>query len=266
MDNKLKTLRQQKKLTLTELASQLNATVELSVTPTTLARYEKGEREPKLATWQKLADFFDVAVSYIQGMSDLKGNRIKKLRLEKNITLEELSKILISKYKIYLYPTDLSAYEKGEKTPRIHEWQKLAHFFDVSTSYLQGLSDIDINSNSFSRLLSMPEHLDYEALISLDRGAGISVPDRDDKNEEMSVLDTLEPTQLQNLDIAMQEYYEAQLKLYKVINHSEDQENIKRAKAGVWYLSATIDDQRMLTNDFTDLTEFDDYVENINNN
>ncbi len=35
-----------------------------------IAHYEKGIREPKLETWFKLSDFFDVPVSYLQGISN----------------------------------------------------------------------------------------------------------------------------------------------------------------------------------------------------
>ncbi len=34
-----------------------------------LSRYERGKSEPKLKTWQKLADYFDVSVPYLQGIS-----------------------------------------------------------------------------------------------------------------------------------------------------------------------------------------------------
>lgn len=37
-----------------------------------IAHYEKGIREPKLETWIKLANFFGVPVSYIQGVSNNK--------------------------------------------------------------------------------------------------------------------------------------------------------------------------------------------------
>lgn len=33
----------------------------------TLSRYETGRREPKLETWQKLADYFNVSVPYLRG-------------------------------------------------------------------------------------------------------------------------------------------------------------------------------------------------------
>jgi transcriptional regulator with XRE-family HTH domain len=39
-----------------------------------IAHYEKGIREPKLETWIKLADFFEVPVSYLQGTIDDRKN------------------------------------------------------------------------------------------------------------------------------------------------------------------------------------------------
>ncbi|MFM9597643.1 helix-turn-helix domain-containing protein, partial [Streptomyces scabiei] len=35
----------------------------------TISRYETGKREPKLETWLKLAEFFNVSVSYLQGLT-----------------------------------------------------------------------------------------------------------------------------------------------------------------------------------------------------
>ena len=36
-----------------------------------LSQYETGRREPKLETWQKLADFFGVSVPYLQGYAEI---------------------------------------------------------------------------------------------------------------------------------------------------------------------------------------------------
>lgn len=36
----------------------------------TLNNYENGKTEPKLKIWQKLADYFGVSVSYLQGIED----------------------------------------------------------------------------------------------------------------------------------------------------------------------------------------------------
>lgn len=68
--NRIKELRQQKKLSLAKLSDQLKKNYNLKISAPSLMRYENGTTEPKLATWQKLADFFDVPVSYLQGLND----------------------------------------------------------------------------------------------------------------------------------------------------------------------------------------------------
>ncbi len=71
MSNRLRELREEKGLTLKELVDDLKK-VDLKISSDTLAKYERGDREPKLERWQKLADYFDVTVPYIQGVSDVK--------------------------------------------------------------------------------------------------------------------------------------------------------------------------------------------------
>ena len=65
MQNRIKELRNKKHLTLKELGEQVG------MPNNTLSQYETGKREPKLETWQKLADFFGVSVPYLQGVSDI---------------------------------------------------------------------------------------------------------------------------------------------------------------------------------------------------
>ena len=69
MGNRLRELRELKGLTLKELVDDLKK-VDLKISSDTLAKYERGDREPKLERWQKLADYFDVSVSYLQGTDD----------------------------------------------------------------------------------------------------------------------------------------------------------------------------------------------------
>ncbi|UIK35832.1 helix-turn-helix transcriptional regulator [Lactobacillus amylovorus] len=59
--NRIKELRKKNNYTLADVASALN------VGTNTISRYETGKREPKLETWQALADFFNVSVPYLQG-------------------------------------------------------------------------------------------------------------------------------------------------------------------------------------------------------
>ena len=61
-------------------------------------------------------------------------NRIKELRKEKGLTLKELG------HKVGIRDNTLSQYETEKRNPKLEIWEKLADFFGVSTSYIQGLS------------------------------------------------------------------------------------------------------------------------------
>lgn len=62
--NRIAELRKEKGLTLQQVADAIG------VGNNTISRYETGKREPKLETWFKLSDFFDVPVSYLQGIGN----------------------------------------------------------------------------------------------------------------------------------------------------------------------------------------------------
>lgn len=61
--------------------------------------------------------------------------RLKKLRLEKKLTLEELAKI------IGTTKTTLSRYENGERSPKLQLVGALANYFNVDMAWLSGLED-----------------------------------------------------------------------------------------------------------------------------
>ena len=62
-NNRLRQLRQSKDLTLKKVADDIGISENL------IGKYEREEREPKLKTWIKLADYFNVSVSYLQGLT-----------------------------------------------------------------------------------------------------------------------------------------------------------------------------------------------------
>ena len=66
--NNIRELRKEKDLTLKELSSELKKNDILLIASDTLGKYERGEREPKLETWQALAKYFNVPVPYLQGL------------------------------------------------------------------------------------------------------------------------------------------------------------------------------------------------------
>ena len=74
-------------------------------------------------------------------------NRIKELRLEKSISQQKLAD------RIGVTRQAVSLFEKGDRDPKLETWIKLADFFDVPVSYLQGLDDSrDVNQISFFKI------------------------------------------------------------------------------------------------------------------
>lgn len=59
--NRIKELREKNNLTLRGLGKEIN------MSSSRISQYETGKREPKLETWQALADFFNVSVPYLKG-------------------------------------------------------------------------------------------------------------------------------------------------------------------------------------------------------
>lgn len=71
--NRIKELRKSKNVTLQEVSEKTGISI------TSLSFYEKGQRNPKIETWQKLADYFDVSVGYLQGLGLSKSKLINYL-------------------------------------------------------------------------------------------------------------------------------------------------------------------------------------------
>lgn len=65
--NRLRELR--KDITLESLSREL-VRQGVRVSADSLAKYERGAREPKIETWEKLAKYFNVTPQYLVGWSD----------------------------------------------------------------------------------------------------------------------------------------------------------------------------------------------------
>lgn len=66
---RLREERKKKHLSLEALSNELSK-IGLTISSNSLGKYERGEREPKLKTWKKLADYFGVSVAYLQGINE----------------------------------------------------------------------------------------------------------------------------------------------------------------------------------------------------
>ena len=135
--NRLRELRRSHGLTLKDTVEKVKEQEALIITADALAKYERGDREPKLEILQKLADFFDVSVPYIQGFDEHRPNRIKKLRQLKRVSQGNLAKVT------GLTNQAISQYENGKRNPNEKVWQQLADYFDVSVPYIKGEIDTE---------------------------------------------------------------------------------------------------------------------------
>lgn len=139
MKNRIKELRQSKGLSQSELAQKVG------ISNQAISHYETGKRHAKIETWQKLADYFDVSVPYLQGFDEHRPNRLKELRQKKHLTLEELGNA------VGMLNSTLSQYENGKRNPNNEVWQQLADYFEVSVSYIKG----EIDTGQLEKLIEL---------------------------------------------------------------------------------------------------------------
>lgn len=126
-------------------------------------------------------------------------NRIEKLRKQKKITLQQLSK------QTGISVSSLSAYENSRRSPKIENWIKLAEFFKVSVSYLQGVSD-DKNKSEYESLdkaaymIKKGEKFKPGDVLKIN-DLTINVTDsNEEKNKKAFIADTL-PNILNDFDL-----------------------------------------------------------------
>lgn len=161
--NRIKELRKSKNVTLQEVSEKTGISI------TSLSFYEKGQRNPKIETWQKLADYFDVSVAYLQGLSDIK-NRDEILKIEKileankdsdnpfaDISMTDLNYSDLSR----IFKLDIDAIKNGSLSEE--EWANLI----VSIGILDRYND---DESSFRKYLKINQILltDVEEKWSVD--------------------------------------------------------------------------------------------------
>ena len=165
--NKINSLRQEKNLTLKELADILG------VSEATVSRWENGKSEIRGKNLKKLSDFFDVSESYLLGYIERPSlpNRLRELRKEKKISIEQLStKVGIDESRIAALESKVE-FENIEKNDAYYsDVKKLADFFNTTIDYLEGVvgyrEDIfftDLASAIFSVFSSVA----YSTLIAM---------------------------------------------------------------------------------------------------
>lgn len=133
--NKINSLRQEKDLTLKELADILG------VSEATVSRWENGKSDIRGKNLKKLSDFFDVSESYLLGYIERPSlpNRLRELRKEKKISIEQLSaKVGIDEGRIIALESREDFKNIKKNDAYYSDVKKLADFFNTTIDYLEG--------------------------------------------------------------------------------------------------------------------------------
>lgn len=122
--NKLHALRKSRGVTLEQISDETDISV------SSLSRYEKGERNPKINTIRTLAEYFGVSSDYLEGRVNSEfdienvGEIIRQLRRANKISQTKLSKILNIGGN-----STMSQYETNKRTPNIKELNRILNYF-----------------------------------------------------------------------------------------------------------------------------------------
>lgn len=96
--NKLKELREEQNISLGKLSKILKEKHKLNVSPSQLMYYEKGTRSPRdNETWEIIAEYFKVPLSYLMGFSDSVSDNDKPTGFDSVEEYEKARKIFLEK-------------------------------------------------------------------------------------------------------------------------------------------------------------------------
>lgn len=144
---------------------QKSLAVKLNINKSVMNRIELGTRPIRDDELIKFADFFNVSVDNLLGHSSQRiksisfSERFKFLRLEKNMTQDDLVESFNKKYNTTFNKSTISQYENGKRKPEVDTLENWSDFFNVPVDYLLGynssfdlLSDTSIDEYNVRRI------------------------------------------------------------------------------------------------------------------
>ncbi|MGM0338694.1 helix-turn-helix domain-containing protein [Enterococcus sp. AZ007] len=179
--NRLRELREKKGFSLKELGE------ELGMSAAVLGNYERGNREPKLETWSKLAEYFKVSVGYVSGITDSKND----LTLFDANGLSEQNQTALKNISDFL--ADLIKEENPEISLRASElMDNIADIFFYSDTVLGHYSNIDflVNASKLIRGLNLGTFFQQEDRKNITKEEAIKKYFRE-RNRLTDQLDTI---------------------------------------------------------------------------
>lgn len=156
--NRLRECRQNKKLTLQQLSEEL-AKNDLTISADALAKYERADREPKIETWNKIADYFNVPVAYLQGSGWSQNEVVQFLML---ILINSFNNDEFQSFsKDYITPNDIEKYGVEKTSLEDLDNEDLPGFNEKAKDYLYTYKSSEIeNFSDFEDGMSISEYID----------------------------------------------------------------------------------------------------------
>ena len=99
--------------------------------------------------------------------------RIRELRLERDLTLKVLSKMLLDKYELDISYGAIANYERAERVPQPFGLVCLADFFDVTVDFLLGITD-DRNIKVIQTTVFDTNNKEHTVKIGIDKDSDLS--------------------------------------------------------------------------------------------
>lgn len=134
--------------------TQKELSEELNIPYRTIQRWESGENQIKNEKVKKLADYFSVSESYLLGygsevrsLNSQTGQKIKQIRLNKGMTLEEFGELFSAS------KGTVNNWEKGRNLPNKENLLKIAQLANTTVEELTRNSDlVTLTQVEFNRL------------------------------------------------------------------------------------------------------------------
>lgn len=193
--NRLKELRKNKHLSIEQLSNKLHENG-IQISPASISKYERGERNPKIENWNSLAKFFNVSVSYITGVSDeptKDTGRLQNIREDKGMSYQQVADAynqeadqlsVFGHKEQHINAETVQAIETGNYQPSQHEWELLAWGLNVPQFYLAGQSNDKVGWQEWAKATGYSvEQLKSEVKRLVDTGR---LDDNSDKQHQIS--------------------------------------------------------------------------------
>ena len=165
--NHLKELRPKKGLTFKELSQEL-AKNNVKIAPDSLAKYERGERNPKIDKLEALSEFYNVSIPYLQGNEIPMKTIIRELNYcwlddssihgTDQYSSHQIIKMYLELYGIKQQP--MAKTKEDFRTDNINYWKKYFSFvFDeIHKKELQG--------KLYSYQISLIDNVIYDSIVN----------------------------------------------------------------------------------------------------